>query len=485
MMRNQILLADCTEGLRTLPDASIPMTLTSPPYGNLRAFGGHEWSPDIFERIAEELFRVTMPGGVVVWVVGDQIVGGSLTGDSFRHAIFLQEIGFSLHQILIMRSSGFRLPDRSRYPCRTQFAFVMSKGHPRSVHLIRDRPNATAGRRWRAKYWRSEGGARMKSPLPERVIGAFGRRDDVWEYVTGGVHTTQDGYAYEHSALMPEAFARDLILSWSRPGDLVLDPMCGAGTSCKMALLSHRDYLGFEVHEPYHRIAERRMNDAHAEYRRRLDDWLVAGPSPGLRFRRPEGGYEVIYADPPWPYKSWGRSTSGMHAEDHYRTMPMEDIMALPVGDLAAWDSVLLLWTTGPFLDEAVRTIEAWGFDYKTIAFNWVKTRGGTIHTGLGYHTRSNSEICLLATRGKGLPRARSDVHQVVISEVMKHSEKPEAVRRRIEALYGPRRRLELFARTQASGWDALGDAIDGRDIRDSIGARPPEPRMQPLQWVC
>ena len=167
-MRNQILLADCTERLQTLPDASIPMTLTSPPYGNLRDFGGHEWSPDIFERIAEELYRVTMPGGVVVWVVGDQIVGGGggFTGDSFRQAIFFQAIGFSLHQTIIMRASGFRLPDRSRYPCQTQFAFVMSKGHPRSVHLIRDRPNSTAGRRWRSRYWRSESGARMKSPLP-------------------------------------------------------------------------------------------------------------------------------------------------------------------------------------------------------------------------------------------------------------------------------------------------------------------------------
>ena len=275
MMRNQILLADCTEGLKRLPDACIPMTLTSPPFRKLRHFGGHEWSPDIFGRIAEELYRVTMPGGVVVWVVGDQIVDGSFSGDSFRQAIFFQEIGFSLHQTLIMRSSGFRLPDRSRYPCQTQFAFVMSKGHPRSVHLIRDRPNTTAGRRWRAKYWRSESGARMKSPLPERVIGFFGRRGDVWEYVTGGVHTTLDCYAYEHSALMPEAFARDLILSWSRPGDLVLDPMCGAATSCKMSLLSHRDYLGYEVHQPYHRLAERRMNDAHAEYRRRLDATLL------------------------------------------------------------------------------------------------------------------------------------------------------------------------------------------------------------------
>src|SRR5947209_20325069 len=105
------------------------------------------------------------------------------------------------------------------------------------------------------------------------------------------------------------------------------------------------------------------------------------------------------------------------------------------------------------------------------MAFTWVKTRGGTLHTGMGYHTRSNAEFCLLATRGKGLPRVRTDVHQVVISEVGRHSEKPAEVRRRIEALYGPRRRVELFARTEAPGWDALGDSIDGRDIREAIGA--------------
>ncbi len=149
----------------------------------------------------------------------------------------------------------------------------------------------------------------------------------------------------------------------------------------------------------------------------------------------------------------------------------MKQIKSLPVRRLAAKDSVLFLWTTGPFLREAQAVIEAWGFDYKTIGFTWIKTsaRTGGLHLGTGYHTRANAELCLLATRGRGLSRVRRDVRQVVVAPVSRHSEKPEEVRQGIEELYGPKHRLELFARRQAPGWDAVGDGIDGRDIRQVL----------------
>ena len=170
----------------------------------------------------------------------------------------------------------------------------------------------------------------------------------------------------------------------------------------------------------------------------------------------------------PWPYEPWSKHPKGRSVEKHYRTLSMQDIKSLPVGQLAAKDSVLFLWTTGPFLREAQAVIEAWGFEHKTLGFNWVKTREGTggLHMGTGYHTRANAELCLLATKGRGLPRVRRDVRQVVVSPVGRHSEKPQEVHHRIEELYGPQRRIELFARRQVPGWDAVGDEIDGQDIR-------------------
>ena len=480
-MQNRISHSEGSEGMRTLRDACVPMTLTSPPFDKTRYYGGPDWTWSRFTAIADELWRVTMQGGVVVWVVQDSIVGGGESGTADSQKSYFRSLGFLVYQTIYVTADSFRHSSR-RYYRQTSLALILSKGRPRSVNPLADRPNSTAGTINRMAHRRRDGSIQR---CPEKAVRDYGFRSDAWNVAVGWGKSTKDYYAFEHSALMPESLARDLILSWSRPGDLVLDPMAGAATTCKMALLNHRYYLGFEEQERYFRIAERRLSDAHAEYRQVLDDWLVASTSPGKGLMRPPGGYEVIYADPPWGFTPWGRSPRGRNVQDHYRTMTPEEIKSLPVGELAARDAVLLLWTTGPFLAEAVRTVEAWGFDYKTEGFTWVKTRGGKLFTGLGYHTRANAEFCLLATKGKGLRRGRKDVHQVIISEVMRHSEKPVAVRRRIEGLYGPRRRVELFARTEAPGWDALGDAIDGRDIRDAIGGRFPEPRIQASHLVC
>jgi site-specific DNA-methyltransferase (adenine-specific) len=268
---DKILHRNCVEGMKMLPDACIPMSLTSPPYEAIRGFGGHDFGPQVFEAIARELWRITTIGGVVCWVVADQIKG-TYSGTSFRQALFFQEIGFRLHDVLIMNRRGCGYAGGNRYG-KVEFAFVLSKGRPRSIHLIRDKENSHAGqlRRFRAK--RPDGSIRYSAVA--KPIAAVGLRGPVWEYHTGNGCTTRDRYAHMHTALMHEDMARDLIESWSEPGDLIFDPMCGAGTTCKMALLSHRAYLGFEIHKPYHRLAVRRMNDAHAEYRRRLDTWLV------------------------------------------------------------------------------------------------------------------------------------------------------------------------------------------------------------------
>ena len=194
----------------------------------------------------------------------------------------------------------------------------------------------------------------------------------------------------------------------------------------------------------------------------------------------PRAHYGAILADPPWRFRTWnkregvGRIDSrtqkyGMKgaAGYHYYTMPIEEICALPVSDLAAPDCSLFLWISWPQLLDAVALIEAWGFEYKTIAFCWVKAHAGQLELfqddvddlmGLGYWTRANSEVCLLATRGKP-KRLNADVRQAIIEPRREHSRKPTCVYGRIERLVaGPY--LELFARTQRKGWDQWGDEV-------------------------
>lgn len=172
--------------------------------------------------------------------------------------------------------------------------------------------------------------------------------------------------------------------------------------------------------------------------------------------------YGVILADPPWAYQ---RKKGQGVAEDHYPTMPLAAIKALPVGELAATDCALFLWATLPMLPEALDVIHAWGFTYKTAAFVWIKTnrRAGTPFWGLGSWTRANAELCLLATKGRPRRQARN-VHQVIFAPVGAHSAKPEEARRRIEALLGDIPRVELFARNYALGWDVWGNEVFSLD---------------------
>ena len=172
------------------------------------------------------------------------------------------------------------------------------------------------------------------------------------------------------------------------------------------------------------------------------------------------GPYSVIYADPPWQY---GRSVGQGVAENHYNTMSLDELKALPVGELAAKDCALFLWITCPMLNEVWAVLDAWGFQYKTVAFVWVKVnrKDYSLFTGLGWWTRANAELCLLATRGHPR-RVDNTVHQVVLSRIERHSKKPDEVRRRIEQLMGDVPRVELFARQRTPGWDVWGDHVAG-----------------------
>lgn len=178
-----------------------------------------------------------------------------------------------------------------------------------------------------------------------------------------------------------------------------------------------------------------------------------------------EQKYSIIYADPPWQYNVWSNKGHKGHkrsAESHYKTMDKKDIQDLPVSRISKKDCVLFLWVTFPCLAEGLELIEKWGFEYKTVAFTWIKNnrKSDTLFWGLGYYTRANAEICLLATRGKVLERKSKSVHQVIISRIREHSKKPDEARDRIIKLFGDLPRIELFARQSVDGWDCWGDEV-------------------------
>jgi N6-adenosine-specific RNA methylase IME4 len=174
--------------------------------------------------------------------------------------------------------------------------------------------------------------------------------------------------------------------------------------------------------------------------------------------------YDIILADPPWSFKVRSPKGENRSAKNHYPVMTLDDIKRLPIGETAEDNSVLFMWAIDPMLPEALDVIKAWGFVYKTVGFYWVKEnfKGNGFFTGLGYYTRANPEMCLLATRGKGLPRKNKGVRKLVFSPRGAHSVKPDEVQRRIDVLYGTDiNRIELFARRWYPGWSAWGNQIE------------------------
>jgi N6-adenosine-specific RNA methylase IME4 len=180
--------------------------------------------------------------------------------------------------------------------------------------------------------------------------------------------------------------------------------------------------------------------------------------------------YSVIYADPPWHYRNYEDTTASRWVGNHYAVLDVPTLKTLPISEIAADDCALFLWTTPPCLQEALTVLTAWGFEYKTKAFCWVKQnkKADSLFWGMGYWSRSNTEDCWLATRGRP-KRVDAGVHQVVLSHVGEHSSKPDEVRDRIVKLCGDVPRIELFARSKAGGWDSIGDGVTDFDIRISL----------------
>ena len=244
-----ILCGDCVEIMRKMDDACVDLTVTSPPYDNLRTYNGYCFD---FESVAKELYRITKDGGVVVWVVGDATIKGSETGTSFKQALFFKECGFNLHDTMIwIKDGGGAVGSNKCYTQNFEYMFVLSKGSPKSINLIYDKPNGSFGVDKSGIGRRTKDGDKkieIRKPSKE-----FSRRNNWW-YIP-----PQKGK--DHPAVFPEQLANDHIISWSNENDIVFDPFMGSGTTAKMAMLNNRRFIGCEISEEYCNIIKDRLNN--------------------------------------------------------------------------------------------------------------------------------------------------------------------------------------------------------------------------------
>lgn len=244
---DRIILGDNCEVMRTLPSESIDLVVTSPPYDDLRTYGGHSWD---FYGVAWNLKRLLKPGGVIVWVVNDQTKDGSETGSSMRQALHFQSIGLRLHDTMIWNQGESSMPGVHRYDDSMEFMFVLSNGKPKAFNAIKDKKNKHAGKS-NGSGIKRKAGREEECKRWEGTYAEFGSRYNIWEL--------PGERGSNHPAPFPEALARDHILSWSNEGDVVLDPFSGSGTTAKMAKHNGRRFIGIEVNPEYVEISQQRL----------------------------------------------------------------------------------------------------------------------------------------------------------------------------------------------------------------------------------
>jgi len=255
--------ADCINFMNSMPCECVDLVVTSPPYDNLRNYKGYTFD---FENIASCLFKVIKEGGVVVWVVGDKINGGrSLT--SFRQGLHFQEIGFTMHDVMIYEKKNTPFMRSNAYTNAYEFMFILSKGKPKTFNPLKEK---TVRNGYEMVVFNKGADGINKKNLKE--LKKEKTKTNIWKYAVGLGGTTSDRIAFKHPATFPEKLAKDHILSWSNEGDLVFDPMCGSGTTCKMAYLSKRKYLGVDISEEYINIAKTRL----LKTKKELSSWLFA-----------------------------------------------------------------------------------------------------------------------------------------------------------------------------------------------------------------
>ena len=244
---NKVYCGDNLTLIKQLDDDCIDLTITSPPYDNLRTYNGFTWD---FEALAKELFRVTKVGGVVVWVVNDATINGSETGTSFKQALYFMKCGFRLHDTMIWQkpicanAGGINV----RYWQSFEYMFILSKGRVKTFNPIKDRKNINGGKIMTGTIRRPDG-TTVKNPSCGNVVSEFSSRINIWKCDVGR-NTT-------HPAPFPEKLAKDHIISWSNPGDIILDPFMGSGTTARASIKTGRKYIGFEISLEYVDIANK------------------------------------------------------------------------------------------------------------------------------------------------------------------------------------------------------------------------------------
>jgi site-specific DNA-methyltransferase (adenine-specific) len=254
---NKIYCESNLDTMAKMPDNFIDLTVTSPPYDDLRDYKGYSFP---FEDIAKELYRITKEGGVVVWVVGDATINGSETGTSFKQALYFKDCGFNIHDTMIYeRVSPF--PMNNRYHPSFEYMFIFSKGSPKTFNRLMEKRNSKSiGNTYRQK----DGTLEKRNEKTEKRIKNANESNitslkNIWKIPAGGFNSSEDEIAFKHPAIFPEKLAKDHIYSWSNEGDLIYDCFMGSGTTAKMAHIYKRNWIGSEMSQEYVDLANKRL----------------------------------------------------------------------------------------------------------------------------------------------------------------------------------------------------------------------------------
>ncbi len=248
---NNIYRSDCVEFMKKMEENSVDLTVTSPPYDELRDYKGYSFD---FENIAKELFRVTKKGGIVVWVVGDKIKKGNKSLTSFKQALYFQEVGFNVHDVMIYKKKNTPFMRSNAYTNCFEFMFVFSKGSPKTFNPIKTK-TVRQGKEL-LPFNKGADGVNKKvlaELKPEKTM------TNIWDYAVGYGGSTTDKLAFDHPAIFPEKLAEDHIISWTKEGEVVFDPMCGSGTTCKMAAANNRSFIGCDISQDYVNLSKKRL----------------------------------------------------------------------------------------------------------------------------------------------------------------------------------------------------------------------------------
>jgi DNA modification methylase len=268
-----IICGDNATVLQSFPDDCIDLTVTSPPYDDmdfdynvvmlkngLRDYEGYSWN---FKELAGQLYRVTKPGGVVVWVVNDPTVDGGESVASSLQKVYFRRVGFNVHDTMTYEKNGPSYPSQDKYYQVFEYMFILSKGKPKTFNPLKDRENKWYGQKWgKTRSNRQTDGSLKHQAWYKEEGEKMGVRFNTWKYNVGAGYTTKDEYAYVHPAMFPEALARDHIITWSNPDDIVLDPFVGSGTTIKMAKEAGRHWVGIDLAKKYQELSRRRVTGA-------------------------------------------------------------------------------------------------------------------------------------------------------------------------------------------------------------------------------